>query len=193
MTRAQNLPQQPPSLPLPSHLLGERRQLPPLPSLQPLTSQYQAQQHPAFLPERPYTAHGQHPPLAQSPAAQSASGWQPPTQHSHTGPVSSFTHPALFPRKASYQSKNPGTVYEALSPVEYSTHDSLFSEASYHQSPYQAAPVSSYYTQSPASSYQSSTTSSSGAQSGRGSSRNPQFAPGVSPSTIGSAELANEM
>ena len=199
MTRASNPPQQPPSLPPPSHILGERRQLPPLPSIQPLPSQYpQVQHHSIFLPERPSTAYGQPPPLTQSPAAQSASGWQPPAHQSQAGPVSSFTHPALFPQKASFQSRNPGTVYEALSPVEYSTHEqgglsSLFTEASYHQSPYQTAPLSVYHTQSPASSHQSSNTSSSGAQSGRDSALNPQFAPAAPPPKSSSPKVLNEM
>ncbi|KAL9124023.1 MAG: hypothetical protein Q9217_006605 [Psora testacea] len=187
ITRAHEPPVQPPILPPPSVLAGQRPQLPPLSDLQPPAGpQYpQGQPQLASLPERPYVPYNQQGPYPQ-PLPQPDPGvrWQPPAPQGHGGPVSSFPPPALYAQKASFQSKNPGTVYEALSTVEYSPHEtaarpSVFDEAAYNQNPYLSAPVSTY--QSPTESYRSSTTSSSGAGSAQGTSQYPQVPPTMPP------------
>ncbi|KAL9630846.1 MAG: hypothetical protein Q9164_006209 [Protoblastenia rupestris] len=191
ITRAHEPPPPPPILPPPSILAGQRPQLPPLPNLQPPAGPQYSQAPSQFttLPERPHSSYIQPAPHSQSlPPLETGARWQPPPPppQARGGPVSSFPRPALYPQKASFMSKNPGTVYEALSPVEYSTHEpggrpSYFDERTYSQSTYPPAPVSTF--QSPTGSYHSSTTSSSGAASGRGSVQYPQYQPPMVPAS----------
>lgn len=170
MTRAHCSPQQPPMLPAPTPLTEERRQLPPLPQLQPPLRSHNPQ--PQFLasslPERPHQSYTNPPPLARALVPQNVGTSQAPNQRLPSGPVSSLPHPHLYAQKASFQSRNPGTVYEALSPVEFGTGGpaSLFNEAAYNQNPYASGAI---HNQSPPISQHSSTASSSGAGSGRGS------------------------
>ncbi|KAL9099375.1 MAG: hypothetical protein Q9163_005114, partial [Psora crenata] len=188
-TRADEAPLHPPALPPPSILAGQRPRLPPLRDLHLGASPQQphGQPQPGNLPERnpvQYTQQTLYPqPL---PPPDSGARWQPPPPpQGHGGPVSSFPPVALYPQKASFQSRNPGTVYEALSPVQYSTQGtggppSILGEAAYnHQNPYQAMPMSTF--QSAAESYRSSTTSSSRPESAQGSVQYPQPPPAMGP------------
>ena len=189
MTKAHETPHVPPILPLPSQLAGMRPQLPPLSNLSGSTRlpPSPVQYSPHVLLGQPQSSFATMSPHEQTLTPAAPASWPNPPQQIQPGqPVSSFPHPALYPQRASFQSKNPGTVYEALSPVEYSSGrpTSLFNEASYNQSPpYPSWPVSTF--QSPTSSHRSSTTSSSGATSIEGSSRFTQYNQAI-PQMVGS-------
>ncbi|KAG8531446.1 uncharacterized protein KY384_003075 [Bacidia gigantensis] len=189
MTKAHSTARPLPVLP-PPHLVGARPYLPPLESLHPSPQPqfFPGAFPPGSLPERSHAAYVSPPPFTPS----LAQGVAPPPPQTYpvypgpvssfppvgqSGPVTSFSHPALYPQKASFQSKNPGTVYEALSPVEYSqqspydlgTPQSVFRETSYPQNPYQPAPVRPL--QSSTGSHQSSEAPSSSGHASLGSTR----------------------
>lgn len=168
MTRSHESPITPPVLPPPSQLMGLGRTLPPLPAL--------------TIASRAGNPAGQAP-LGRTFELPQAS---PRSQHALPGPALSFPHPALYPQRASYQSRNPGTVYEALSPVEYGTGHGLFNQATYPPNPHSSGPVSTFANSSSSAgasagarpqSRPSSTASSSGAGSMEGSARSSLYQP----------------
>lgn len=161
MKRTQEGPDAPPLLPPPSQIMGPGRILPPLPTL---TTGTRSPGTPGQIPV------GRMFQGAQSP---------PQSQQGFSAPVPTFPHPALYPQRASYQSKNPGTVYEALSPVEYG--HGLFNQAGYPPNPHPPGPVSTFTNPTAGGagpqSRPSSTASSSGAGSIEGSARSSLYQP----------------
>ena len=193
MTRVESTPRPPPRLPLPSQMAEARPQLPPLANL-PGASSLSAspgQYATAMQYSRPQSSYSPLSPFGQSPAPAGPTSWPNIAYQEQSGrPV---THPALYPQRASFQSKNPGTVYEALSPIDYGSSgpSSLFNEASYSQPSYPSGPVSIF--QSPTGSHRSSTTSSSGAGSSEGSARPSLYQPSIPETLAGPPGVLNTM
>lgn len=155
------------TLPPPPTMQAASRHLPPPTHLEPSFVPQSPQVRPQYsdLPTRHYPAYARQSPIGQPSTQDFRQAWQnsapPPGLSGH---LASFSHPPLYPSKASYQSTNPGTVYEALSPVRYGTDESppeasLFNEGAYSTNAFPAGQSSH---QSPTSSYRSSITSSSG-------------------------------
>ena len=180
MTRA-STSSRPPVLPPPARMLDARPQLPPISRLPELQNIPTSPAHYVAANSLPFpgTPHSATPLLgyATAPIPQS---WPTSTQQPQSRPSSSYgNHPALYPQRASFQSKNPGTVYEALSPVEYGFRGaaSLFNEASYTTSALHTGPVSTFESQ--VNSQTSSIASPNVLTSHDNSSRQPQYQPSL--------------
>lgn len=172
MTRAP-MTNYPPVLPPPS-LLHSRPQLPPISTL---TSMEPASLPPVQVsgttsPPSLRTLSPQFPPSGQAMVARGPPAWSPPFPQPQQRPPPSplrANQPALYPIRASFQSKNPGTVYEVMSPKEYYDRQagSTYSETCYPTRPLGSGPTSTYA--SPRSS-RSSTVGSPNAMSPSGNS-----------------------